>query len=167
MVGLDAANRPTPHVPSHAAGGQFACFSRGARRRSAANHRHRRQPPSAKLAPDIRRPRVSSDDTSPNPEVQQAAQHIRRTVLDLVKSAAQEDLNLSTIITLASLAMALAGGWTTINATITDVDAKVADHDRRIGDMEADGKAGRADTTRVLQDIAEIKTDLRACPQTC
>lgn len=70
-------------------------------------------------------------------------------------------MNLSTIIALASLAMALAGGWTTINATITGVEAKVADHDRRIGDMEADSKAGRDNTIRVLQDIAEIKTDLR------
>lgn len=73
----------------------------------------------------------------------------------------RKDLSLSTVIALATLAMALAGGWTALNSTITGVEAKVSDHDRRIGDMEADGKAGRADTTRVLQDIAEIKTDLR------
>lgn len=70
-------------------------------------------------------------------------------------------MNLSTIIALASLAMALAGGWTTINATMTGVEAKVADHDRRIVDIEADSKAGRADTMRVLEAIAEIRTDLR------
>lgn len=73
----------------------------------------------------------------------------------------RKDLSLSTIIALVSLAMALAGGWTSLNAAITGVAAKVTDHDRRIGDIEADGKEGRADTTRVLQDIAEIKTDLR------
>jgi hypothetical protein len=73
----------------------------------------------------------------------------------------RKDVSLSTIIALVSLAMALAGGWTTLNATITSVEAKVSDHDRRLGEIEADGKADRADTTRVLQDIAEIKTDLR------
>lgn len=73
----------------------------------------------------------------------------------------RKDMNLSTIIALASLAMAMAGGWTTINASMTGVEAKVADHDRRIGDMEADGKASRADTMRVMQELAEIKTDLR------
>lgn len=73
----------------------------------------------------------------------------------------RKDISLSTIIALASLAFALVGGWTNLNATITGVEAKVVDHDRRLGDIESDGKAGRADNTRVLQDIAEIKTDLR------
>lgn len=73
----------------------------------------------------------------------------------------RKDLNLSTVIALASLAMALVGGWTALQTSITGVEAKVADHDRRIVDIEADGKAGRDGNTRVLQDIAEIKTDLR------
>lgn len=70
-------------------------------------------------------------------------------------------ISLSTIVAVASLAMALAGGWTTLNATITGVEAKVSDHDRRLAVIEDDTKASRADNTRVLQDIAEIKTDLR------
>lgn len=73
----------------------------------------------------------------------------------------RKDLSLSTIVALVSLAMALAGGWTSLSSAITGVEAKVADHDRRLGEIEADSKAGRADNTRVLQDIAEIKTDLR------
>lgn len=50
MVGLDAAHRPTPYVPSRAAGGQAARFSRGARRRGVGKLRQtdvlsRRLPP--------------------------------------------------------------------------------------------------------------------------
>ncbi|MBS1180451.1 MAG: hypothetical protein H6Q99_331 [Proteobacteria bacterium] len=73
----------------------------------------------------------------------------------------RKDIPLPTIIALVTLAMALAGGWTDLKASITSTEAKVFDHDRRLGEIEADGKAGRADNTRVLQDIAEIKTDLR------
>ncbi len=73
----------------------------------------------------------------------------------------RKEISISTVIALVTLAMALAGGWTALQTSITGVETKVADHDRRIGEIEADGKAGRADSLRVLQDIAEIKTDLR------
>lgn len=73
----------------------------------------------------------------------------------------RKDLSLSTIIAIASLALALVGGWTALNSTLTGVEAKVSDHDRRLGAIEADGKAERANSTRMLQDIAEIKTDLK------
>ena len=73
----------------------------------------------------------------------------------------RKDLSLSTIIAIASLALALVGGWTALNSTLTGVEAKVSDHDRRLGAIEADGKDERANSTRMLQDIAEIKTDLK------
>lgn len=73
----------------------------------------------------------------------------------------RKDVSLSTIIALVSLAMALAGGWTTLRENITGLEGRVSDHDRRLTVIEDDTKTGRADTTRVLQDIAEMKTDLR------
>ena len=73
----------------------------------------------------------------------------------------RKDLSLSTIIAIASLALALVGGWTALNSTLTGVEAKVSDHDRRLGAIETDGKDERANSTRMLQDIAEIKTDLK------
>ena len=73
----------------------------------------------------------------------------------------RKDLSLSTIIAIASLALALVGGWTALNSTLTGVEAKVSDHDRRLGAIEADGKDERANSTRMIQDIAEIKTDLK------
>lgn len=73
----------------------------------------------------------------------------------------RKDLSLSTIIAIASLALALVGGWTALNSTLTGVEAKVSDHDRRLGAIEADGKDERAHSTRMLQDIAEIKTDIK------
>ncbi|WP_026782665.1 hypothetical protein [Pleomorphomonas koreensis] len=73
----------------------------------------------------------------------------------------RKEISLSTVIALVTLAMAMAGGWTALQTSITGVEAKVGDHDRRLGDIEADSKGARAATSLVLQDIAEIKTDLR------
>ena len=73
----------------------------------------------------------------------------------------KKDLSIPTVFALVSLAMALGTGWSSLQSTIAGVETKVADHDRRLLEVEGDGKSGRADTTRVLQDIAEIKTDLR------
>jgi hypothetical protein len=73
----------------------------------------------------------------------------------------KKDMNLSTVLALVTLAMALGTGWSSLQSAVTGVEAKVADHDRRLLEVEGKNEASRADTMRVLQDIAEIKTDLR------
>lgn len=73
----------------------------------------------------------------------------------------RKELTLSNVIGLAGLLGLLVTAWTALNSSITGVEAKVADHDRRIVDMEADAKAANANTTRMLQAIAGIETDIR------
>lgn len=73
----------------------------------------------------------------------------------------KKEPSITTLLSIVSLAMALAGGWTALQTSITGVEAKVADHDRRLLEVEGKNEASRADMMRVLQDIAEIKTDLR------
>ena len=73
----------------------------------------------------------------------------------------RKELTLSNVIALAGLLGIIVGAWTTLNSSITGVEARVSDHDRRIIEIDGDKKASDANTTRMLEQIAEIRTDLR------